>query len=119
MEESNRCGFCNEQLKDFNKQVFDNFKKLGILPKNSPYMCRNCYRTFSRVRFLEEFLLNNDIQCSNCGQTHEHFRILFDGFGHTAYCDCKSCHNEITITMSSYGHPIIEERTQVQVAPSA
>jgi len=118
MEESFKCSFCESEVRDFNKQVFDNFKELGILPKNSPYMCRNCYRTFSRVHLLEEFLLNDEIKCNKCGESQIHFRVLFDGVGHTAYCHCKNCHNEITITMSTYGHPEIEDNNQIQVAPS-
>ena len=118
MEESYKCSFCDGDLHDFNKQVFDNFKELGLLPKNSPYMCRNCYRTFSRVHLLEEFLLNDEVKCSSCGEIHRHFRVLFDGFGRTAYCECKNCRNEIIITMSSYGHPTIEDKSQVQIAPS-
>lgn len=112
------CSFCNNELADFNKQVFDNFKKLGIMPKNSPYFCKMCYRTFSRVRLLEEFLLNDEVKCSHCGEKYEHFRVLFDGRGYTAYCECKSCHNEIKITMSTYGHLEIEDKNQIQVATS-
>ncbi len=118
MEETDKCGFCEGQLHDFNKKVFDNFKELGILPENSPYMCRNCYRTFSRVHLLEEFLLNDEVTCSNCGEKHKHFKIIFDGLGHTAYCVCRECHHEIVITMSSYGHPTIEDKGQIQVSPS-
>lgn len=119
MEESIKCSFCNNSdMGNLNITTFDRFKEMGIIPKSSPYMCRNCFITYSRVHLLEEFLIHDDIKCTECGKEHTHFRILFNGNGHTAYCDCKSCHNEITITMSSYGHPKIEDKAQIQVAPS-
>lgn len=110
-----KCNFCKINKTDnFHITFVEKLKTANIISKNYPQMCPSCYSTFSSVKKLEQFLHNNDINCDKCGNKLYHFEILFDGSGHTAYCDCMSCGEEHSISMIDNGVFEIKQRKHVE-----
>ena len=97
-----KCDFCKSNKTDaFHITLINKLKDSRLIPQKYPNLCSKCYATYSSVINLEKFLDENDVSCTNCGKEFTHFEVLFDGRGHTAYCDCEVCGIQYTVTVAS------------------
>ena len=99
----NTCDFCNTSKIDvFHTNLVIKLKEKNIFSSDYPVLCSECYKTYSSVKNLEKFLEENgNVNCTVCGKEFSHYDVLFDGCGHTAYCECNVCGIQYTVTVTS------------------